>query len=916
MFESTRLRLEELRKLLETEIAKSPGKVISLSKAQEIFAEVFKTSIGSRGGVTRSLAGDYSRFKSAYPSYFKGLNIVKSDQELFRNYLLKRAQANTTPVETTVKDLLKDSKINFSDDFIKSKDIRTLAGNVIRGNPELKAKFLLTGIGGVPHEPGGTASKIPTIYKTSKKFKSFYDSTYDTPWKDAKYDAKFRAITSFENRPPVLSAGYTLTTKELAKKLGMSEGTISGYFSKANKKNYTLSTARFIRENFKFEKYRTPGKIGETRYWKEPSDLLMRQWNSLQNSRRISSDMIKNIKTLYNDPKIYKTIFTDKKLPLLEDVQAALDNKSPAKAANSMATLARVLKGDDFRTTIDIDQDVAAGKRIIEQIGKVGKNDAYRAAFYRVALDNVGKIYKDAGPTTLKEFQGLFREELRTVLGLKPKEVIPFSINEVIGVTTGEMRGLQPYTAFVDITAKNINENALAAYQGQLSHRIGQIQTVMKGGTYEKVNYANVSEAGRVAKAEELARKLMDTKKLAQATLMDPKGDYRLTRQQVGQLGMADIKVGTKIDPEIYSPELLKKWKKQSKGALDIEKMTQREGFYVDVKGRTPHFDVSKTELFARVRDIFTKGKPVDQYKVAYQLKCVGAASGGRVGFALGTGAINCVENKLKNQPLESTKALSALEEGATGVLGKVRNAAKGFLGLMGKFGPAAGKYGAIAAVGALAQPLVKEFFNDDPSTYLTDPEQIEGMLLSTIEAHEQREKLRSPILDTATTVGALGATAAAVPGTGALWKARRLPTLKREAMGMPRAALGPAMKLISGMYTPAGLLAHEPLRIAQMRGEGESWGEIAKSPTLWMGPAFADTMTRMATRGMRPGSTLSKALSLGMSRPMLKNISRKFGMPGLALSLGLSGYDKYQDWKNKEGWFAKKKRQLNLDED
>ena len=117
---------------------------------------------------------------------------------------------------------------------------------------------------------------------------------------------------------------------------------------------------------------------------------------------------------------------------MLEDVQAVLDNKSPAKAANSMATLARILRGDDFRTTIDIDQDVAAGKRIIEQIGKVGKNDAYRAAFYRAALDNVGKIYKDAGPTTLKEFQGFFREELRTVLGLKPKEdLIPFSINEV-----------------------------------------------------------------------------------------------------------------------------------------------------------------------------------------------------------------------------------------------------------------------------------------------------------------------------------------------------------------------------------------------------------------------------------------------------------------------------------------------------
>ena len=290
-------------------------------------------------------------------------------------------------------------------------------------------------------------------------------------------------------------------------------------------------------------------------------------------------------------------------------------------------------------------------------------------------------------------------------------------------------------------------------------------------------------------------------------------------------------------------------------------------------------------------------------------LKCpvagLGKAEGGRIGLASGTSLINCISTKVNNDPIGSSQKISLIEE-SSGAMNKVKNAAKGFLGALGRFGPAAGKYGAIAAVGALAQPLVKEFFNDDPSTYLTDPEQIEGMLLSTIEAHEQREKLRSPILDTATTVGALGATAAAVPGTGALWKARRLPTLKREAMGMPRAALGPVGKFIAGAYTPAGLLATEPLRIAQMRREGESWGEVAKSPTLWMGPAFADTMTRMATRGMKAGSPLSKALSLGLSRPMLKKISRRFGMPGLVASLGLSGYDTYQDYKKKRGWFAR----------
>ena len=112
-----------------------------------------------------------------------------------------------------------------------------------------------------------------------------------------------------------------------------------------------------------------------------------------------------------------------------------------------------------------------------------------------------------------------------------------------------------------------------------------------------------------------------------------------------------------------------------------------------------------------------------------------------------------------------------------TGVLGRIGNTARGFLGALGKFAPTAGKYGAIAAVGALAQPLVKQFMNDDPSTYLTDPEQQAAMLEELIEAQE-RKKPRSEILDWSHTAGTVGATAAAVPGTSALYKARGLTKL------------------------------------------------------------------------------------------------------------------------------------------
>ena len=40
--------------------------------------------------------------------------------------------------------------------------------------------------------------------------------------------------------------------------------------------------------------------------------------------------------------------------------------------------------------------------------------------------------------------------------------------------------------------------------------------------------------------------------------------------------------------------------------------------------------------------------------------------------------------------------------------------------------------------------------------------------------------------------------------------------------------------------------------------------------------------------------------MRLGISPTTLKTVSRRFGLPGLALSLGISGYETYDDFKNK----------------
>ena len=611
------------------------------------------------------------------------------------------------------------------------------------------------------------------------------------------------------------------------------------------------------------------------------------------------------VRALHNKPKLQK-LLEAKKFPELHEFKPELEkvlkkSVTDAQAAHGTRIYSDWTKGAlyknlglDFKPSAS---EVKLGTRIYTALEGFHRYNPWARGEYDHAMREIKRnMPKEAG--SLKSFKSLMSDYLPK--GFLDKKNL--NVNEIFSIKQTARNKSFPYAYFVDVIDADINQKNLAAFQGKLSTAVADTRNLisrLRAGD-PTVSYADIAD--RIEKFQ--------SERAAHAAT--------IKRNFPGKnVNIADIVLGSEkeilkrdfdIADRVYSAKHLNKWKKQG---IDIAGHAKTEGYAMT--GASKHTSFLFRDLVNVSKELWKKGSSAQQYEVAFKLKCVGYnASGGRIGFALGTGAINCVNTKIANQPVESTKALSTLDEGATGVLGKVRNTARGFLGVLGKFGPTAGKYGAIMAAGALAQPLVKQFMNDDPFTYLTDPDQQAGMLEALIEG--ERPKPPSEILDTGLTGAHVAATAAAVPGTSALWKARRQPFTRmvdgvpktRAGMGMPRAALGPVGKFIAGAYTPAGLLATEPLRIAQMRREGESWGEVAKSPTLWMGPAFADTMTKMATSGMKRSPLLARALSLGMSRPMLKTISRRFGMPGLALSLGLSGYDLWKDYKKKRGFFAK----------
>ena len=245
-----------------------------------------------------------------------------------------------------------------------------------------------------------------------------------------------------------------------------------------------------------------------------------------------------------------------------------------------------------------------------------------------------------------------------------------------------------------------------------------------------------------------------------------------------------------------------------------------------------------------------------------------------------------------------ATRVQNLQSEG--GSVNRIKGTATSFLNIV----KSGGKFGALAAVGAAGAGLVKTFMNDDPTTYLSNEDQQKNMLIDMItDPVVDEPKADAAILDYQLPVigaGAVAGTAAVAPST---IEAARSGALGAKKSGITKTGLKTLGRGLAALGTPAALLATEPLFIGGQIAEGDSLGEIATDPINYLGAAFADPATRFATKGLGP--TASKIMRLGISPGALRIASRAFGLPGLALSLGISGYEMYDDYKKKRGMFS-----------
>ena len=257
--------------------------------------------------------------------------------------------------------------------------------------------------------------------------------------------------------------------------------------------------------------------------------------------------------------------------------------------------------------------------------------------------------------------------------------------------------------------------------------------------------------------------------------------------------------------------------------------------------------------------------------------------------FNKGGSAISCVdavEDAIQNNPQKLAQDASKI--------GKFKQAATSFLGFLKS--PGVKRFTLAGVAGTVGAAIVKEFNNNDPTTYLSNEDQQKNMLVSMVTDPITTELDRPDILDyqlPAAGATIAGSAALAAPSTIEAGKSRALGVeLKRQRPGVVKTGarlLGRGL----GVASAPGLLAPlTALDVTRQVSEGDSPLDIATNPMNYVPALFAEQTPRL-TRGLNP--TLRKVASLGLGRAGLGVLSRA-GIVGLGLSLGIQGMNLLDD--------------------
>ena len=578
-------------------------------------------------------------------------------------------------------------------------------------------------------------------------------------------------------------------------------------------------------------------------YYKIPTDNQLTKIKEFFGRTTISQDLVDDVKKLHNS-EVVQSFLKKGELPPLE-VATEVTGKSVGRTANAMGTLGMVYRGKSYRG-FELPADAKKGKVIFNKI-KTGRSmtNPYKRAFYQIAVDEVDKsIGQEVG--TFRKFKRFFKENLNKRLGTGHG----FSLNEITSISGSVGNKLAPYAAFVDITRSDINTGRLAGLQGDLSKALTRADKLIKAGNVD----AGYEE---IRKFNEITR---------------PKFIEGIDKQFPGaskQLRIPEIITGTKLT-DTYKASDLAKFKDMG---IDLQSLADEKKYYLDVKGARPYPEIAKN-LKRNLLDAANRLSKKDQLVV-----CSFLSRGGLPG--------DCAA-AIKNDPVKAAQVFEQAPATNT-AMQKLKTAATGFL-RSGGF-----KTFSIAGLaGGAAAALVKEFRNDDPTTYLSNEDQQKNMLVAMATDPITTELPRPDILDyQLPAAGALFAasTAAVAPKTIKAGKARGF-GIERKPPGILKTGFRTLGRGLGVAASPGLLAPLAAMDITRQISEGDSPVDIATDPLNYLYPAFAEQTPKL-TRGLPAAAR--KIASLGLGRLGLTILSRA-GLAGLGLSLGIQGYKALTD--------------------
>jgi transcriptional regulator with XRE-family HTH domain len=694
----------------------------------------------------------------------------------------------------------------------------------------------------------GKAKILKTLsdaLKDNKAFKDLYKDKHGAKKLiDLTKDESYTLVDRLEKvkRYEKIIPKNAITLEELANKLNVSKQTINKY---TNDKIVKESTRAKL-----FNKLFPSTVLPNVATYYDATDLKKRlkEFKNFADRDLILDDTIKRVNKFKNSKVIQN--YLDGRNPLLwtkkgrSDAIKVLGGATPYQASYAMSTLARAYDGDKIRG-IDVKPDKAKAKFIFESLTDLQERDPWSAPVYAQGLRQVDKQLKGVG--TFKRFKDTYTQEMNKIfdeMGIDKK--YRTSINEIVSVKGAYRNQIAPYAAFVDLTRSDLNRY-IAGQQADLSTAMAYLDR-------------HKNDFQKFQRKIKLFNEQTNPKRLAR--IADKFG-----QEAADQVRLASIVEGTDVE-SIYKKADLDRYAEKG---LDLRKLAKEKGYFLDVKGARPFFEVTKDDL----------RKAVSALGKGEQLRFCNALNEG------GLAVPGCAKAIEKN-PVKAATILSEADA-PTPKMQMVKTFATNFLK-----SPGVKTFGIAGAAGTVGAALVKEFNNNDPTTYLSNEDQQKSMLVAMATDPITTEFDRPAILDyqlPALGATVAGATALGAPSTIKASRSRGAGIEMSKRLGGPRPGVTKTGLRVLGRglglaATPAALLPFAAADLAGQIAEGDSAVDIATDPLNYLYPAFADQTPKL-TRGLNP--TLRKLSRLNLGKAALRGISRG-GIAGLGLSLGIEG--------------------------